>query len=46
MSGRELELAPFMVNATNVFASTFEEHQRNVVKWRQIKAQQMAAGER
>ncbi|HEX5775715.1 MAG TPA: endolytic transglycosylase MltG [Caulobacteraceae bacterium] len=30
----------------HVFASTFEEHQRNVTKWRQIKAQQMAAGVR
>ena len=30
----------------HVFAETFEEHQRNVAKWRQIKAQQMAAGVR
>jgi UPF0755 protein len=30
----------------HVFASTFEEHQRNVARWRQIKAQQMQAGVR
>ena len=30
----------------HVFAKTFEEHQRNVAKWRVIKAQQMAAGVR
>lgn len=30
----------------HVFASTFEEHQKNVAKWRVIKAKQMAAGVR
>ena len=30
----------------HVFAETFEQHQANVVKWRKIKAQQMAAGVR
>lgn len=30
----------------HVFASTFEEHQRNVARWRKIKAEQMRAGVR
>ena len=30
----------------HVFSSTFEAHQRNVERWRKIKAQQMAAGVR
>jgi len=38
----------FVANGTggHVFASTFEEHQRNVARWRKIKAEQMRAGVR